>query len=29
MRAWAGSIISGTGDEITLLALPWTSFLDI
>jgi MFS family permease len=23
MRVWAGSIISGTGDEITLLALPW------
>ena len=23
MRVWAGSVISGTGDEITLLALPW------
>ena len=23
MRLWAGSIISGTGDEVTLLALPW------
>jgi MFS family permease len=23
MRVWAGSIISGTGDEITMLALPW------
>lgn len=23
MRVWTGSIISGTGDEITLLALPW------
>jgi MFS family permease len=23
MRVWTGSLISGTGDEITLLALPW------
>jgi MFS family permease len=23
MRVWTGSFISGTGDEITLLALPW------
>src|SRR5205814_4283867 len=23
VRVWAGSIVSGTGDEITLLALPW------